>query len=944
MLRFLSRLFRRAPDAPEPGSLVEELWFGEFTGPEEGRFLETDEEGYAARYAHERGAGKYASGRRGEGEPRLTLELERPNLFAWTEAPVYRYSDFVLEGDLIIPPNEPYSAAGFLFRYQDESDFYALLVSNKGFFRLDLILSGKPRALIGWTELPDSVRFRWTGLPPGTVLTPAIEPVRGEAAVSGLPSEGQSFNLRVIARGEHFTIMVDDEWVAEAVDDSFDAGYIAFAAQRYGDEASGDRAANIGDSAPVAPARDSALTTSLVAGSSATFELGSCMVESRPVEVESWYYRHNYYIVPEAAARRRLAETFFAMGESLSAAVQLRKLERMRPLDADEFFLKAESALRLGLQDEAEAALDACLALAPDRDDAAEEKANLLYLRGRYLELRDELAKLVPTRRENPRLLCLSGHARFNLGDFAGAGAEYRAAADLEDEESAGAALGRMNEARAWDQAGKKEEAAEAYLEAARLFANQGADGDLDLALGRLAALRPRSLEAKAIRAKALYRRGKRDEAAKLLTELVAKGAADSGSYYTLGLILAEKGEDDRAIEQFAAALELEPEYPLYAFRYAERLYLAGQTSKAEGESGVAGLATEHSAIHMAIKRAIELAPAEGQLRGWIYNLAGQEALSRDDLETARACLDIAHAALSNSPEIAINIADLESRLGHTDLSLAILSPFPEHAACRNQAGNVYARAAISARGDSAQQASAAGDSARSGARSADDLLELAVREYIRATNLEPYSAEYQANLAAAYIELERYADAEERLRKALDLGGGVRALFLTGNLAQIYGDLPRAEAAYRMGLESSPEDLSLLSALGRTYISLRQYAKAESIAKKLEGIAPDRAARLGAEILEATTEPLSCSGCGRAWRVPRELPAQSAATIRAMPPDDSPAGACPRCGKVFCIACRKDALSADKRFTCPDCGEILKLGDARLRYLVRESLRHRQA
>jgi tetratricopeptide (TPR) repeat protein len=981
MLRFLSRLFRRTPDAPEPGSLVEELWFGELTGSEEGRFLEADENGYAAHYAHERGAGKSASGRRGLDEPRLILELERPNLFAWTEAPVYRYSDFVLEGDFTIPPREPYSAAGFLFRYQDASDFYALLVSNKGFFRLDLVLSGKPRALIGWTELPDSLRSRWIGLPPGTgleedvpkettspgtELTTDAEPAKGKAAAIGLSSERQSFSLRVIARGEHFTVMVDDEWIAETVDDSFDSGYIAFAAQRYGDEASGDRAAPVGDSAPANPVRDRALTAPLiVAGSTATFELGSCMVESRPVEIESWYYRHNYYIVPEASARRRLAETFFAMGECLSAAVQLRKLERIRPLDADELFLKAESALRLGLQDEAEAALEACLALAPGRDDAAEEKANLLYLRGRYLELRDELAKLLPSRRDNPRLLCLSGHARFNLGDFAGAGADYRAAADLEGEDSAGAALGRMNEARAWDQAGKKEEAAEAYLKAARLLASQGADDDLDLALGRIAALRPRNLEAKAIRAKALYRRGKRDEAAKLLTELAAKGAADSGSRYTLGLILAEKGENDEAIEQFAAALELEPEYPLYAFRYAERLYIACQTSTAEGESGDADPATERSAARAATRRAVELAPAEGQLRGWIYNLAGQEALSRGDLEAARVDLDIALAALPEAPEIAINIADLESRLGHTDLSLAALSPFPEHAACRNQAGNVYARAAMSARRDSAQQDAAVGDSARptgtgrdsaqqdaaagdsarfASARSADDLLELAVREYLRATNLEPYSAEYQANLAAAYIELERYADAEERLRKALDLGGGVRALFLTGNLAQIYGDLPRAEAAYRMGLESSPEDLSLLAALGRTYLSLRQYAKAESIAKKLKGVAPERAARLGAEILEATTEPLSCSGCGRAWRVPRELPAQSGATIRAMPPDDSPAGACPRCGKVFCIACRKDALSEDNRFTCPDCGETLKLADARLRYLVRESLRRKLA
>jgi predicted RNA-binding Zn-ribbon protein involved in translation (DUF1610 family) len=57
------------------------------------------------------------------------------------------------------------------------------------------------------------------------------------------------------------------------------------------------------------------------------------------------------------------------------------------------------------------------------------------------------------------------------------------------------------------------------------------------------------------------------------------------------------------------------------------------------------------------------------------------------------------------------------------------------------------------------------------------------------------------------------------------------------------------------------------------------------------------------------------------------------------MPPDESPAGACPRCGNIYCIACRKAELS-DSRFTCPDCGEALKLSDNRLRYLVRESIK----
>ncbi len=190
-------------------------------------------------------------------------------------------------------------------------------------------------------------------------------------------------------------------------------------------------------------------------------------------------------------------------------------------------------------------------------------------------------------------------------------------------------------------------------------------------------------------------------------------------------------------------------------------------------------------------------------------------------------------------------------------------------------------------------------------------------------------------------MELERYSEAEERIRIALDLGAGSRGLLLAGNLARIYGDLPRAQAAYRLGLETYPDDPALLAALARCYFGLRNYAKAGDIVQRLAPLAPERAARLEAEIVEATTEALSCASCGRAWQVPRDLPAQSAANIRGTPPDDSPAGACPSCGKVFCIACRKAELS-DSRFTCPDCGEALKLSDNRLRYLVREAIRSR--
>lgn len=818
---FIRKLFTKER-VPEPGSLVEELWVAELSDERKGRFRAVQGDSYEAAYR----------------EGALELRLQRPNLFAWTEASVHLESDLVLEGEFSLDKASPYSAAGFLLRATDDENFYSVLVSSKGFFRMDVVANGGPRGLLAWTECPAPL--------------------------------GESLSLRVIARGERFIIMIDGLWAAEIEDETFGSGYIAFAAQNY-DE-----------------------------GKEAATRLESCFIESRPVEVETWFYRYNYYEIAAPEARRRLAETFFSMGEWLNAAVQLRKIEKRRALDADELFLKAEASLRLELQDEAEEALDACLALKPDMENAVQEKANLLYLRARYPELRDFTARLLEKEADNARLWNLSGHARFNLGDFAGAARDYGKAAELDGNEP----LYSMNEARAFDQVQDKAGAAAAYLRAAKGFYEAEADDDLALALGRLKELGASKPELEGLRAKVLYREGRHLEAGKLIDALAKSGKADASLLYLSGLVEIEKGERTTALSRFAKAVELEPSYPLYAFRYAESLFILDRP--------------EASA---AIAKALELAPGDA----WTRNLAGMAALREaaalaekgerlqpERAAQARAYLEGAAKDLPGEAEPRINLAELESLEGSADKALEVLSGLPYDGAARNEAGNALVR---------------------------EGRIEEAAREYEKAVAFAPGMEEYEANLASVCLELERYGDAQEHIRKALDAGGSARSYLLAGNLGLAYGERARAEAAYRVGLELSPEDPGLLMALGRCYLGGRDRKKAEACAEKLRSLDPARAEKLEGEILEATTELLSCAGCGRAWRVPRELPSQSGESIRDMPPDESPAGLCPRCGKIYCIACRKDAL-VENRFTCPDCGETLKLSDNRLRYLVRQYIK----
>jgi len=823
---FIRKLFTKERE-PEPGSLVEELWVADLSDEKKGRFRAVRGDSYEAAYR----------------EGALDLKLHRPNLFAWTEASIHLETDLVVEGDFSLGPKGAYSAAGFLIRAADDENFYSVLVSSRGFFRMDVVANGNPRSLLAWTECPAPL---------------------GDAPL------GESFNLRVIARGERFIIMIDGDWAAEIEDETFNSGYIAFAAQNY----------------------DS--------GSEAAARLESCFIESRPIEVETWFYRYNYFEIAAPEARRRLAETFFAMGEWLDAAVQIEKIEKRRKLDADELFLKAETSLRLELQDEAEQALDACLALKPDMENAIQEKANLLYLKARYPELRDFTAKLLEKETDNARLWNLSAHARFNLGDFAGAARDYGKAAQIDGAEP----LYSMNEGRALDQIGDKAGATAAYLAAARGFYEAEAYDDLALALGRLKELGASKPELDALKAKVLYREGKHREAGRLIDALVDDGKADASLYYLSGLLEVEKGERTSALSRFAKAVELEPTYPLYAFRYAESLFILDRPEAAA-----------------AIAKALELAPEDA----WTRNLAGMAALREasalaekgeklppEKAARTRAYLEGAAKDLPDAPEPRINLAELESLEGSADKALDVLSSLPYDGAARNEAGNILVRAGR---------------------------IEEAAREYEKAVVFAPGMEEYEANLASVCLELERYGDAQEHIRKALDSGNSARTYLLAGDLGLAYGERARAEASYRVGLELSPNDPGLLMALGRCYLGARDQKKAEDCVERLKAVDAARAEKLEGEILEAMTEVLSCASCGRAWRVPRNLPSQSGESIRAMPPDESPAGSCPRCGKIYCIACRKGDL-VENRFTCPDCGETLKLSDNRLRYLVRQYIK----
>lgn len=811
MLRLLGRVFGGHSARPEPGSSPQERWLADFSSIEASRFEPIDEERYAA--ATESGA--------------LVLTLRKDNLFAWTDAGTYRYSDVAINARLDLGESVAKRSAGLLLRKADDNSFVYILVSSDAEIRLDVVFNGEPRTIVPWIACP------WAA---------------GSA----------EFTLDVVARGTRFTAMLNGKLALEAEDDALDSGGIAFAVQSY-----------------TQPAQ---------------CRLVSLRVESRPMEVEVDYLRFSRVIAADADQRRRLAEGLAVLGSYVPAIVQLRKIEARGEAQARDRFMTAECLLRLELLDDAAAEIDACLSLDPTMEEAIEERFNLLYLRGRYSELKEALEAAPQRVAASPRLANLLGHAYYNEGSWSKAAEAYRSAWAGDP----AMPIYAHNTALALEKCDDLQAASGAWLAAAKGFYAQQAWNDAEDCSTRLRALGFDKATLDSIDALVAYGRGDAEGAFSILSRLARKGFPEAAAAYVYGILLANRGKRLESIKAFKRAVELEPSVPIYRYRLAEALWLSGQPCEAE------------------LDAAIEAAPDDG----WTRNLAGQVALQRGDAAGAVESFRMAVSALPDECEPAVNLSEALLRLGNPAEARAALGSWPSRAAsAANQLGTILANG-----GDIVAAASA-------------------YRDACALDSGEPISVDYRTNLAAALLELQEYAEAEETLRTALEARDDGRALMLMGDVCSAYGDAARTELAYRSALQLEPDNALVLDRLARHYLSRRRHAAAQELADRLETQDFAAAASIRAAIHEATVETIACDSCGRSWDVPKPTPVAPRSRLRGEPPDDSPAGSCPNCGKIYCVACRKDGLR-EGRFICPDCGVPLNLNDDRVRWTVLDRIR----
>jgi tetratricopeptide (TPR) repeat protein len=490
-------LFRKRK-RPDPDSLLQDRWHTGFRWFERKRFPVEIARDFRART------------RRG----RFELEILKANCFAWVTSP-FQYRDLAIRARLRFDKHNGHSAAGFVFRYNNQDNFYYFLISNRGHFRFDVVFNRNPIHLIEWTPFPKTV--------------------------------DNTGELRIIVRDNSFSFFVGEEWVAERIDETIKTGFVGFAAQNYGD-------------------RERAI-----------FYLDDMTLESRPVQVEQEYLRWNRYVPVVPESRITLARTYMDMGKHPEAVVQLKEAVRRLPDSAEAQLLLARAYTQLKAYPEALRCLDRVLELRSEDAQLALEKADVLFLNGDFLACRDYIESILLRYPEDPQLRNLLGRCEYNLGNWEKAGTRYREAVELDPEnavfrvnmarcreragDTEGAVAGYFEAAR---QLFRQEMYDELSLVLGRLSKLVPPDSDS-------------AYELRSFEAKMLFHEGKKHQAEQMFSEIIGSGYEDSGVHYLYALLLIEKNERTKAETHLAKAADMDPGYPLYWFRLAENRFLLGE-------------------------------------------------------------------------------------------------------------------------------------------------------------------------------------------------------------------------------------------------------------------------------------------------------------------------------------------------------------------------------
>ena len=724
--------------------IVEEQWQADFSKPETCRFAAETGDGYTAAFTPPEPAGNDAGG--------ITLEAQRKHLYAWTVNPVFRYKDVIIEADIRLPEPEKKQdradtpaekagvfAAGILFRYISQSTFYALMISDAGWVRLDAVVNSTPMPLLGWVKIPCSAH-------PDSDRPDSDH--KAETDAQG------AYSIKLIANNTTITLLINGHWVACCEDDTIQAaGKIAFAIQNWE-------------------------TYPQVSAQFSRFSLNSV-----PMTVETAYTEANEFSAVPPDARISLAKTLYAMGRYVPALLQLRAAARLKEPEEADRILAGRIYFAQRMLNEAEQEFQSVLEMNPANEEAFAELGGIYYRAERYEDLQRLLKKVPkPMMTQSSFLSNLEGHLFHALGKHEEAAEAYRQAFTVNPDQG----LFAFHQANELYDCGKKPNAVDAYIQAARAFLQQEAYDDLAEVVTILERIAPNDSRTLSITGKYAYAVGRYDDALLKLKTACKKGSEDSADWYLYGLLL-KTDEPKEAVKALKKACTLEPEYGLYQFRLAEALYLSNGKYQA----------------------ALEKALATDPHNGWVHNLHALAALSENDIEQAEAAVAEARRLLPDEVSLLVNYLEVQRRKGQLAKCLPLFdieNGTADLAVERNRAAAFHALANAFADDDSREQAQ---------------------QWYYKALKLDPKNPELLADKAENDYALFLLNEADDGLVKALDIQPSVRIYQLIASISVQKGDYARAEVTLRTGLESFADSSDLHYDLACVYRNTKRFEQA---------------------------------------------------------------------------------------------------------------------
>ena len=477
----------------------------------------------------------------------LMLGLKKSNCIAWAEIPQLEFHDHVIEAKIRMDSLGTYISTGIIFRIIDQDSYYLALVSNKGYFRLDVVKNSTPRTLIAWTDIPDF--------------------------------NGTDISLNIITYGTHLIFIVNEKWLGEINDHNFTYGKFGFALASYIESGSDTEGSD------TETEEDDVQNEEYVCKAM----LDYISIDSRSRMVENWYKKWNHQSNINAESHLRLAETFAVMNDHAKALDQIKKAWRRRDeaisnvtisytevRTRKELLLAARMSFILEQFSEAEKYTDSILDQWPDSAEgklAHTEKLRILNELKKYEELKNFAVTNPFKFNKDIDYYTLLARCYRELKDYSDSADAWINAFEINNENGVYA----VNAANAYELSGNATDAIAYYIIAARLFLNQDNMHELDALIPKLTVLGEKNWEARALAGKWAFSNEdyekcemEFDEAEKLRKNKKPRPKADPALYYLWGLVNYINGKTKAAIRLLEKAVKLAPDYELFRTKLAE--------------------------------------------------------------------------------------------------------------------------------------------------------------------------------------------------------------------------------------------------------------------------------------------------------------------------------------------------------------------------------------